>query len=73
MNIEFLKFYILSSLFFLIGFIDDKYSLNEINKRYKVKNIMLHAYKIKFMINNIQYNFKAKYNKDFEEFLKRKF
>ena len=27
LNIEFLKFYILSSLFFLIGFIDDKYSL----------------------------------------------
>ena len=23
---------------------------------------MLHAYKIKFAINNIQYNFKAKYN-----------
>ena len=34
---------------------------------------MLHAYKIKFMINNIQYSFKARYNKDFEEFIKRNF
>ena len=32
---------------------------------------MLHAYKIKFMINNIQYNFKAKYNHLFEDFLKK--
>ena len=32
---------------------------------------MLHAYKIKFMINNVQYNFKAKYNKIFEDFLKK--
>ena len=37
----------------------------------KSKNLMLHAYKIKFMINNVQYNFKAKYNNDFEEFLKK--
>ena len=29
---------------------------------------MLHAYKIKFMINNIKYNFKAKYNENFENF-----
>ena len=34
---------------------------------------MLHAYKIKFMINNVQYNFKAKYGKEFEEFLKKEF
>ena len=34
---------------------------------------MLHAYKIKFMINSIQYSFKARYNKDFEEFLKKQF
>ena len=34
---------------------------------------MLHAYKIKFMINNVQYNFKAKYDKKFEEFLKKNF
>ena len=32
---------------------------------------MLHAYKIKFMINNIQYNFKAKYSNLFEDFLKK--
>tara|TARA_Y100000591_G_scaffold303924_1_gene300171 strand:+ start:119 stop:1012 length:894 start_codon:yes stop_codon:yes gene_type:complete len=47
---------------------DDKYFLNN---RKKVKNLMLHAYKIKFMINNVQYNFKAKYNDIFEDFLKK--
>ncbi len=49
---------------------DDKYFLNN-RKRIKIKNLMLHAYKIKFMINNIQYNFKANYNNIFEEFLKK--
>ena len=49
---------------------DDKYFLNE-RKRIKIKNLMLHAYKIKFMINNIQYNFKAEYNNIFEDFLKK--
>ena len=49
---------------------DDKYFLNT-RKRIKIKNLMLHAYKIKFMINNIQYNFKAKYNTLFEDFLKK--
>ena len=49
---------------------DDKYFLNN-RKRIKAKNLMLHAYKIKFMINNVQYNFKAKYNNLFEDFLKR--
>ena len=49
---------------------DDKYFLND-RKRIKIKNLMLHAYKIKFMINNIQYNFKAKYNNQFENFLKK--
>ena len=34
---------------------------------------MLHAYKIKFMIKNVKYNFKANYNKNFEEFLKTNF
>ncbi len=34
---------------------------------------MLHAYKIKFMIKNTQYNFKAEYNKDFEDFIKNNF
>ncbi len=51
---------------------DDKYFLND-RKRLKIKNLMLHAYKIKFMINNIQYNFKAKYNELFEDFLKKNF
>ena len=49
---------------------DDKYFLNNI-KRVKTKNLMLHAYKIKFMINNVQYNFKAKYNNEFKDFLKK--
>ncbi len=49
---------------------DDKYFLND-RKKIKVKNLMLHAYKIKFMINNIQYNFKARYNNLFEDFLKK--
>ena len=51
---------------------DDKYFLND-RKRIKIKNLMLHAYKIKFMINNIQYNFKAQYNVLFEDFLKKNF
>ncbi len=51
---------------------DDKYFLND-RKRIKIKNLMLHAYKIKFMINDIQYNFKAKYNNLFEDFLKKNF
>ncbi len=49
---------------------DDKYFLND-RKRIKIKNLMLHAYKIKFMINNVQYNFKAKYNNLFADFLKK--
>ena len=51
---------------------DDKYFLNN-RKRIKTKNLMLHAYKIKFMINNVKYNFKAKYNDSFENFLKKIF
>jgi len=47
---------------------DNKYFLNN-RKRIKIKNLLLHAYKIKFMINNVQYNFKAKYNSIFEDFL----
>ena len=54
---------------------DDKYFINRrANKtKTKSKNLMLHAYKIKFMINDIQYNFKAEYNQDFENFLKKQF
>ena len=39
----------------------------------KSKNLLLHAYKIKFMINNIKYNFKAEYDQEFENFLKKNF
>ena len=54
---------------------DNKYFINRKfnKKKSKNNNLMLHAYKIKFMINNVQYNFKAKYNKDFEDFFKREF
>ena len=54
---------------------DDKYFINRRANKTKSKNksLMLHAYKIKFMINNIQYNFKAEYKKDFENFLKKNF
>ena len=51
---------------------DDKYFLMNFRK-IKTRNLMLHAYKIKFMINNVQYNFKAKYNNYFEQLLKEKF
>ena len=49
---------------------DDKYYLRN-KKKVKTKNLMLHAYRIKFMINDVQYNFKAKYNNTFENFLKK--
>ena len=54
---------------------DDKYfiSKNIYRKKKSNKKLMLHAYKIKFMINNIQYNFKATYSEDFEQFLKKEF
>ena len=54
---------------------DDKYFLNRRADKIKIrsKNLMLHAYKIKFMINNVKYNFKAEYNSDFEDFLKKIF
>jgi 23S rRNA pseudouridine955/2504/2580 synthase len=54
---------------------DDKYFLNRRADKTKLKskNLMLHAYKIKFLINNTKYNFKAKYNEEFELFLKKSF
>jgi 23S rRNA pseudouridine955/2504/2580 synthase len=54
---------------------DDKYFINRRADKVKskYKNLMLHAYKIKFMINNVQYNFKAEYDKDFEDFIKKNF
>ena len=54
---------------------DDKYFINRRADKIKIRNnnLLLHAYKIKFMINNTQYNFKAKYDEDFEAFLKKNF
>ena len=54
---------------------DDKYFINRRVDKIKIKrkSLLLHAYKIKFMINNIQYNFKAKYDEEFEKFLKKNF
>ncbi|MDC0473140.1 RluA family pseudouridine synthase [Pelagibacteraceae bacterium] len=54
---------------------DDKYFTNRRADKVKLKskNLMLHAYKIKFMIKNIQYNFKANYNQNFEDFIKKNF
>ena len=52
---------------------DDKYFAKKHINKIRSKNLMLHAHKIKFMINNVKYNFKAKYNEEFEDFIKRKF
>ena len=54
---------------------DDKYFINRRADKMKIKskNLLLHAYKIKFMINNMQYNFKAEYDQEFEDFLKKNF
>ncbi|MDC0619077.1 RluA family pseudouridine synthase [Pelagibacteraceae bacterium] len=54
---------------------DDKYFINRRadKMKIKVKNLLLHAYKIKFMINNMQYNFKAEYDAEFEDFIKKNF
>ncbi len=47
---------------------DDKYSFKNEKKN---KNLLLHAYKIKFMINKIKYNFKANYSLKLENFVKK--
>ena len=52
---------------------DEKYSFSEVSRKFKVKNIMLHAYKIKFMIKDIKYNFEAKYGEEFKQFIKKEF
>ncbi len=52
---------------------DNKYSFISTEKKQKLKNIMLHAYKIKFMIKNIKYSFVAKYSEDFGRLLKARF
>ncbi len=51
---------------------DNKYFLPKFGNL-KFKDLMLHAYKIKFILNNVKYNFKAKYNEKFETFLKKNF
>jgi 23S rRNA pseudouridine955/2504/2580 synthase len=51
---------------------DDKYYVKKSVNFVKSKNLMLHAYEIKFMINNVKYNFKADLNNEFKEFLAKK-
>ena len=51
---------------------DDKYYVKRSEDFIKSKNLMLHAYEIKFMINNVKYNFKADFNKEFENFIIKK-
>jgi 23S rRNA pseudouridine955/2504/2580 synthase len=46
---------------------DDKYYVKRGKDFIKSKNLMLHAYEIKFMINNVKYNFKANFNSEFKE------
>ena len=53
---------------------DDKYFIKKrFNKLKSKKKLMLHAFKIKFMIDNVKYNFKANYSSDFDFFLKKHF
>jgi len=52
---------------------DNKYSVNKFIKFKKNNNLMLHASKLKFMINNIKYNFEAKYNQEFDNLIKKQF
>ena len=51
---------------------DDKYFVKRSGDFVKSKNLMLHAYEIKFMINNVKYNFQADFNKEFNAFVKKK-
>ena len=51
---------------------DDKYYVKRGKDFIKSKNLMLHAYEIKFMINNVKYNFKADFNKEFKDFITKK-
>ena len=51
---------------------DDKYYVKKDSKFVKSKNLMLHAYEIKFMIKNVKYNFKASLNEGFKDFLDKK-
>ena len=51
---------------------DDKYYVKKSGVFVKSKNLMLHAYEIKFMINNVKYNFKAEMNQEFKSFINKK-
>jgi|TARA_B100001093_G_scaffold506853_1_gene566453 23S rRNA pseudouridine955/2504/2580 synthase len=51
---------------------DDKYYVKRSGDFVKGKNLMLHAYEIKFMINNVKYNFKADFNNEFRDFINKK-
>ena len=51
---------------------DDKYYVKRGKDVIKSKNLMLHAYEIKFMINNVKYNFRAAFNKEFKDFIVKK-
>ena len=51
---------------------DDKYYVKRSADFIKSKNLMLHAYQIKFMINNVKYNFEAGLNTEFKDFIVKK-
>ena len=51
---------------------DDKYYVKRGKDFIKSKNLMLHAYEIKFMINNVKYKFTADFNKEFRDFIVKK-
>ena len=51
---------------------DDKYYVKRGKNFIKSKNLMLHAYEIKFMINNVKYNFRADFNNEFKDFIVKK-
>jgi 23S rRNA pseudouridine955/2504/2580 synthase len=51
---------------------DDKYYVKRSDDFVKSKNLMLHAYEIKFMINNVKYNFRSELNKEFKDFINKK-
>ena len=51
---------------------DSKYRISD-NKFRKNNNLMLHAYKINFSINNVKYKFVAKPSDDFNIVLKEKY
>jgi len=51
---------------------DDKYYVKRGKDFIKSKNLMLHAHEIKFMINNVKYNFTADFNKEFKDFIVKK-